>query len=335
MAQKYTLFSICFLLAAGLCACTAHPYPGQAAAPVTKTISQVNLTRTQTLPPPPTQTPPPPNPLPTPSRLPFSTGTPLSAATLTPEVSCNLAAPGTPLDVTIPDDTLLAPNQHFVKTWRLRNEGSCIWTQDYNLVFFSGSRMSAEPTYRLLRTVMPGQSIDLTVEMTAPLQHGLYQGNWKLRSASGDFFGIGPNGQAPFWVRIQVDNPSPEEDNSTPTPAAVTKALTGLVILMPSDGLKLDTQSISSDPASVDLLYDSMDGLDPQNDAEWAFFGNRPPEPGECDTLNFSSTPLDVQNLTSSDYICFHTGLGLTGWLRLSSFDMDSGTLLLDITSWR
>lgn len=334
MEQKTALLSICFLIVTGLYACTTHAYPAPTVIPVAGTPSQTALIRTHTAPPPPSPTPDNPKIDPVPSRQPNPTVAVIFPVTPTPALPCNLAAPGTPLDVTIPDDTFLSPDQRFIKTWRLRNEGTCIWTQEYNLVFFSGNRLSAEPAYRLSRTVMPGQSIDLTVEMTAPAQHGLYQSNWKLRSNQGEYFGIGPNGQAPFWVRIQVDSAYPEGPESTPEPATVTESLTGLVILIPSDGLKLDTQSISSDPADIDLVYDTTEGLEPQNNAEWAFFGSRAPQPGDCDVMNFSSTPLDIQNLSSNDFICFRTGLGLTGWLHLSSYDEESGTLLLDITTW-
>jgi hypothetical protein len=43
---------------------------------------------------------------------------------------------------------------------------------------------------------MPGQTVEITVDMVAPLKPGTYQGNWKLRNASNVLFGIGPNGSA-------------------------------------------------------------------------------------------------------------------------------------------
>ena len=56
------------------------------------------------------------------------TDTPVLTPTNTP-IPCNLASFIT--DVTYPDNAHLAPNQAFVKTWRIRNIGSCSWNSNY------------------------------------------------------------------------------------------------------------------------------------------------------------------------------------------------------------
>src|SRR5262245_21217234 len=38
-------------------------------------------------------------------------------------------------DVNIPDGTSMAPGQDFLKTWRVKNSGSCTWDADYKLVY--------------------------------------------------------------------------------------------------------------------------------------------------------------------------------------------------------
>ena len=43
-------------------------------------------------------------------------------------------------DVTIPDGTVIAPNEHFIKTWRIRNSGTCAWN-GYHVVFADGEPM--------------------------------------------------------------------------------------------------------------------------------------------------------------------------------------------------
>ncbi len=50
----------------------------------------------------------------------------------------------------------------FVKTWRLRNDGSCTWTTAYDLAFVDGDRMGA-PTSWIPKQVKPGESIDISV----------------------------------------------------------------------------------------------------------------------------------------------------------------------------
>lgn len=56
--------------------------------------------------------------------------------TPTREIPCNKAVAGQPIDVTIPDDTVMTPGQPFSKTWRLENAGSCTWTRQYAVTFF-------------------------------------------------------------------------------------------------------------------------------------------------------------------------------------------------------
>ncbi len=123
-------------------------------------------------------------------------------------------------DVTIRDNEELRPGESFVKIWRLRNAGGCAWTPAYLLAFFGGHRLEAPQTVSLSREVEPGGVIDLAVEMTAPTQPGTYQGFWKLRSPEGEFFGIGPQGDQSFWVKIVVPAASSTEAPETPTPVA-------------------------------------------------------------------------------------------------------------------
>jgi hypothetical protein len=111
-------------------------------------------------------------------------------------------------DVTIPDNTTLIPGGDFTKIWRIQNIGTCIWTPAYSLVFVSGSRMDAPARLALAGNVNPGQSVDLSADMSAPDGNGQYQGFWQLRNPAGYLFGIGPRAQDPFWVKILVAGPS-------------------------------------------------------------------------------------------------------------------------------
>ena len=132
--------------------------------------------------------------------------------------ACNRVAAGVPFDVTIPDDTIMQPGQSFTKTWRLVNNGTCKWTRLYAVVFFSGNPMGAHQTNYLNAEVLPGQSIDVSVEFIAPFEPGMYQSNWMLQSQAGELFGLGPNGDAPFWVRIHVVGPPTSTPTITPLP---------------------------------------------------------------------------------------------------------------------
>jgi hypothetical protein len=100
-------------------------------------------------------------------------------------------------DVNYPDDTIVAPSTNFVKTWRLKNIGTCSWTPSYSVVFFSGEQMSGPSAQALAGNVNPGQTIDISVSLTSPASNGTKVGYWKLRNSSGITF-------AQFYVQIKV-----------------------------------------------------------------------------------------------------------------------------------
>ena len=54
----------------------------------------------------------------------------------------------------------------------------------------------------------PGQTVDVSVRMSAPDNNGEYQGFWRLRNAGGSLFGIGAGAHGAFWVKIRVAGPA-------------------------------------------------------------------------------------------------------------------------------
>jgi hypothetical protein len=129
-------------------------------------------------------------------------GTPLPTSTFTP-MPCNWAQFVS--DVTIPDDWETGPSDHFTKTWRLKNIGSCTWTSGYSLVFDHGDQMGAPASQQLTAgTVAPGGTIDVSVDLLSPAAPGTYQGFFKLRASDSSIFGIGADADGAFWVKIKV-----------------------------------------------------------------------------------------------------------------------------------
>lgn len=144
----------------------------------------------------------------TPTVTPTVTATPTPTLTPTPTpppVPCDWLAFVT--DVTVPDGTSFKPDQDFTKTWRLKNIGSCTWTKAYALVFVSGDRMTGDKVTQLKANVAPGQTIDISIELTAPVEIGKSSGYWALRNAAGLNFGMGSEAKDPFWVIVRVDKP--------------------------------------------------------------------------------------------------------------------------------
>ena len=107
-------------------------------------------------------------------------------------------------DVTIPDNSQVVAGTTFVKTWRIKNNGTCTWDGRYHLVHAGGPTLGAVvETLPLPATVAPGQTIDLSLTMLAPVTPGAYQSDWKVETPQGSFFGVGSS-SAPLWVKIQV-----------------------------------------------------------------------------------------------------------------------------------
>ena len=145
----------------------------------------------------------------TPNPLPGITNTPLATAT----TNCNVAQFIT--DVTIPDGTIMAPNEAFNKKWRLKNIGTCAWT-GFSLIFDSGDAMSG-PATKAISTLNPGQEVDLDVNLIAPATVGTYRGYWRINTNTGVLVPIvnGSQGKS-FYVDIKVQNPVTATNTSAP-----------------------------------------------------------------------------------------------------------------------
>lgn len=104
---------------------------------------------------------------------------------------------------TVLDDTSFQVSTIFKKTWTLENNGTCIWTTGYSLVFVSGTFMGSGAQSSLLnKAVKPGDQITLEVDLQAPSLQGTYTANYMLADEGGVKFGVGSSGMIPFFVRI-------------------------------------------------------------------------------------------------------------------------------------
>jgi hypothetical protein len=270
----------------------------------------------------------------------------LEVQTVTPETtrsspSCDQASPGVPIDVTIPDDTVLRPGEIFTKTWRLQNAGDCTWNSDYALVWFSGEQFDATLVVPLNGNTAPGQSADLSVEMKAPESHGTYLSWWKLRNPSGDLFGIGPSSDSGFWVRIIVDGPPISTGTPTVTQTSgptltptVGVQVSGPATLQYRDLYDLDRNEIND--GGEDLTYEEADlkhNLIPIENTVLASAGPNQPSMATCQGMNLSSAPITVDNLVGS-FFCYRTNMSLPGWLYINALDPENGNLNVEIYTW-
>lgn len=146
---------------------------------------------------------------------PTSTTAPVFAATQTP-LPCNWVAFVD--DVTYADNTQVMTGTSFVKTWRLKNIGTCAWTSGYRLIFSHGDRMNAPNEVSITGgTISPGETVDISASLVAPASPGTYQGDFLLRSSDNVVFGLGGNADKSFWVKVVAVAPNTATSTSTAT----------------------------------------------------------------------------------------------------------------------
>ncbi|KAL2634087.1 hypothetical protein R1flu_005566 [Riccia fluitans] len=112
-------------------------------------------------------------------------------------------------DVTIFDGTELSPLAKFTKIWRLRNSGTLSWPLDTKLVHVGGDELGnvdQVPVELPERGLLPGDEVDVSVDLVAPEKPGRYVSHWRLASPAGPKFGHR------VWVLIQVVSNEKFED---------------------------------------------------------------------------------------------------------------------------
>ena len=105
-------------------------------------------------------------------------------------------------DVTVPDGSVVEPGVNFVKTWSVKNTGTCTWDDGYALVYIGGSSPNLDPyTFEFEDPddfVTGGETANLNLTLTTPCSPGEYQGTWRMRDDRGYYFGT------PLTVIVKV-----------------------------------------------------------------------------------------------------------------------------------
>jgi len=91
-------------------------------------------------------------------------------------------------DTSVPDGTVMAAGQDFIKTWKVKNSGTCNWTTGYNIVYAYGEKMGGAAT-PLTAEVTTNSDAEISINLKAPLKSGTYSGYWRLANNNGFAFG--------------------------------------------------------------------------------------------------------------------------------------------------
>ena len=122
-----------------------------------------------------------------PSPTPTPTGVPATQAPA-PTPTCHYAMAFV-RDVTIPDGTRFEPGVASVKTWELRNAGTCPWEEGAKLTHVGGELMGATSPVDLGQ-VRPNESAKVSVGFVAPTEPGGHSGRWQVCASSGCYQGV-------------------------------------------------------------------------------------------------------------------------------------------------
>jgi len=118
-------------------------------------------------------------------------------------------------DVTFSENSEVEPGATFIKTWRFRNEGDIAWPPGI-LVKYIGKggsdQMGAPEIVPVPGIVQPNETVDVSVQLTAPTESGRYTGYWRLYDPTIEKK-FGPR----FWVQVTVlsGNSSPIVSSSS------------------------------------------------------------------------------------------------------------------------
>jgi uncharacterized protein YkwD len=105
------------------------------------------------------------------------------------------------------------------------NSGKCPWS-GYTIAFFAGDRMESPDSVPVPETAA-GQTVDVSVDLTAPSIAGSYTGFYVLKNSRGETLPIGA--EQSFWLKILIGNAAaapvvtPSIGSGTPVPTVSVK----------------------------------------------------------------------------------------------------------------
>ncbi|KAJ0068678.1 hypothetical protein NL108_010327, partial [Boleophthalmus pectinirostris] len=102
-------------------------------------------------------------------------------------------------DVTIGEGESVPPDTPFTKTWRIQNPGKHhSWPPGVSLKYIGGDQFGHVNTV-MVKSLDPQEVTDVSVQMRSPTAPGMYQGQWRMCTGTGLFYGD------IIWVILTVE----------------------------------------------------------------------------------------------------------------------------------
>lgn len=141
----------------------------------------------------------------TPFQTPISLATAISPTVPSGSSSYAGCASASLQDENIVDGTIFKPGEVFTKTWYVTNTSNCVWDTNYKIIFWDGNLLGGGYIYNLPQITGPGQTVPISLVLTAPTTDGTYRSEWKLQTPDGTNFGVGMYNAA-FYTEIEISS---------------------------------------------------------------------------------------------------------------------------------
>jgi hypothetical protein len=117
-------------------------------------------------------------------------------------------------DVTVPSGTKFQVGDTFVKTWLVKNTGTCDWNPDFKITFVGGDAFGTDTT-KIRQKIGVGATVEISIGMTAPNASGVSESYWQMFTDDGKGFGqvfgvsiVLPGGVAATSTSVSTANPN-------------------------------------------------------------------------------------------------------------------------------
>jgi len=90
---------------------------------------------------------------------------------------------------TIPAGSKMNPGERFVKTWQIKNIGTCDWDREFKIIHVGGYDFKGADQKRIPEKVPAGSTVEISMSIDAPDISDSYSSTWKLATSDGALFG--------------------------------------------------------------------------------------------------------------------------------------------------